>query len=237
MTAQARGAVRGDRLPVLLHDEHRIVSMATDAANCARDGGRRMAIDASRGAMRAVADCKAQVVVTGGRRRLQGARCGADQPVCRNPRDGPVAEAAVARKGRGGGGPYVNGEDARPTVVLLVASVAVNRSVGELLLTGAKVTLRTVGKDVHAGQRKTRPSMDDERLGDSPTGWRVTVVAGGQQASTVEVVVAACAFALDWLCAGMASSARRVHVLAGQREAGGVVIELHRTSGSVQRLP
>lgn len=237
MTAQARGAVGGDRLPVLLHDEHRIVGMATDAANCARDRGRRMAVDAGRGAVRPVADCKAQVVVGGGGRRLQRARRGADQPVRRNPRDRPVAEAAVARERRGGDGPYVNGEDARPAVVLFVASVAVNRSVGELLLAGAKVTLRAVGEDVHAGERKARPSMDDERLGDSPTGWRVTVVAGAQQASAVEVVVAARAVALDGLCTGMASSARRVHVLAGQREARGIVIELHRTSGSVQRLP
>ena len=234
MARQTRRAVRRDRLPVLLHDHHRVVRVAAGAAHRARRGDRRVAVAARGAAVLAEGDREAHVVVRrrGLRRYGEPARRRAGhRPDVhhRHPRERAVAHGAVARE-RGARRRREVRVDPRALHVLLVARVAVRRRVGEALLVRAHVALAAVREHVHAGEREPRHPVELEGARDLPARGHVALVARRPEAPEVEVLVARHAVALDRRVV-VALHARRGHVLSGQREAGRRVIELATAAG------
>src|SRR5882672_4652003 len=129
-----------------------------------------------------------------------------------------MAKTAIARQGGARGRAGVDRKRIRTPIVPFVACKAVDRRVRPPLLAGANVAFRTVGEDVHSGQRKPGHAVNLERPGHLPSRGGMAGVARLQETPAVKVRMAARARALDRAGGVVTGDARRMDVLPRQRE-------------------
>ncbi len=189
-----------------------------------------MAVGARGRPVRPEGDGESEVVasrrdLTGARERRRCRRCHEARLEERgDPRDGAMALAAVAREGRREGRPRMHRPDVGASVFLPVAGETLHRGRGPLVIAASLVALTAVCKRMHAGERKPRLPVDVDGLGHLPAGGRMALVAASRQATTMDVLMAAVARALDRLTA-VALVASSHLMLTRQRETRRGVIE------------
>lgn len=207
-----------------------VVRVAANAPHGARCGEVRMAVGARGRPVRPEGDGESEVVasrrdLTGARERRRCRRCHEARLEERgDPRDGAMALAAVAREGRREGRPRMHRPDVGASVFLPVAGETLHRGRGPLVIAASLVALTAVCKGMHAGERKPRLPVDVDGLGHLPAGGRMALVAASRQATTMDVLMAAVARALDRLTA-VALVASGHLMLPRQRETCRGVIE------------